>query len=109
MALPLLALQPGKLTREYIDGRRASYVSPIALFLFVVFLTFAVFNATGGNAMKFDSASIKAGTDQAARDAKDDNRDQMVKDILEKHARNCEITLIGEFEEPEWVVLPPQD
>ena len=42
--LPMLAWQPGRLTREYIDGRRASYVSPIALFLFVVFLTFALFN-----------------------------------------------------------------
>lgn len=40
--LPLLAWKPGKLTREYIDGRRASYVSPIALFLFCVFLMFAV-------------------------------------------------------------------
>jgi hypothetical protein len=45
--LPLLAWRPGKLTREYIDGRRASYVSPIALFLFVVFLTFAGFHALG--------------------------------------------------------------
>lgn len=45
--LPLLAWRPGRLTREYIDGRRASYVSPIALFLFVVFLTFAVFNVLG--------------------------------------------------------------
>ena len=45
--LPLLAWRPGRLTREYIDGRRASYVSPIALFLFVVFLTFAVFNLLG--------------------------------------------------------------
>ena len=45
--LPLLAWHPGKLTREYIDGRRASYVSPIALFLFVVFLTFALFNLAG--------------------------------------------------------------
>ena len=42
--LPLLAWHPGRLTREYIDGRRASYVSPIALFLFVVFLTFALFS-----------------------------------------------------------------
>jgi hypothetical protein len=40
--LPLLAWKPGTLTREYIDGRRASYVSPIALFLFCVFLLFAV-------------------------------------------------------------------
>lgn len=40
--LPMLAWKPGQLTREYIDGRRASYVSPIALFLFSVFLLFAV-------------------------------------------------------------------
>lgn len=40
--LPLLVWKPGQLTREYIDGRRASYVSPIALFLFCVFLLFAV-------------------------------------------------------------------
>ena len=47
--LPLLVWRPGKLTREYIDGRRASYVSPIALFLFVVFLSFALFSALGGS------------------------------------------------------------
>ncbi|MFM5930789.1 MAG: DUF3667 domain-containing protein [Novosphingobium sp.] len=40
--IPALALRPGRMTREYIDGRRASYVSPIALFLFSVFLMFAV-------------------------------------------------------------------
>src|SRR5690349_5024686 len=28
--LPLLIWRPGQLTREYIDGKRASYVSPIA-------------------------------------------------------------------------------
>jgi hypothetical protein len=39
--LPLLFLKPGRLTREYIEGRRASYVSPIALFLFSVFVMFA--------------------------------------------------------------------
>lgn len=46
---PLLVWRPGKLTREYIDGRRASYVSPIALFLFCVFLMFAVVKQFGGN------------------------------------------------------------
>lgn len=40
--LPALVFRPGRMTREYIDGRRASYVSPIALFLFAVFLMFAV-------------------------------------------------------------------
>lgn len=44
--LPMLVWRPGRLTREYIEGRRASYVSPIALFLFFVFLMFAVFHAT---------------------------------------------------------------
>lgn len=46
--LPLLALKPGELTRRYIAGERAKFVSPIALFLFSVFLMFAVFSAVGG-------------------------------------------------------------
>lgn len=45
--LPLLALRPGRLTRDYIDGHRARYVSPMALFLFFVFLMFAVFQMVG--------------------------------------------------------------
>ncbi|HUP67271.1 MAG TPA: DUF3667 domain-containing protein [Sphingomicrobium sp.] len=45
--LPLLAWRPGELTRRYIDGQRASFVSPVALFLFCVFLTFAVMGLTG--------------------------------------------------------------
>ena len=45
--LPLLAWRPGELTRRYIDGQRARFVSPIALFLFSVFLMFAVMELTG--------------------------------------------------------------
>ncbi|WP_379553961.1 DUF3667 domain-containing protein [Qipengyuania sp. DGS5-3] len=45
--LPKLIFKPGKLTRRYIDGERARFVSPIALFLFSVFLMFAVFQAIG--------------------------------------------------------------
>ena len=40
--LPLLAWKPGQLTRRYVDGERAKFVSPMALFLFSVFLMFAV-------------------------------------------------------------------
>ena len=43
---------------------------------------------------------------KAHRDAKDDSRSAKVKAILEKHARTCEITPLGEFEEPEWEVHP---
>lgn len=40
--LPLLVIHPGRLTRNYIDGKRTRYVSPLALFLFMVFLMFFV-------------------------------------------------------------------
>jgi hypothetical protein len=42
--LPMLLLNPGNLTRRYIHGERARFVSPMALFLFCVFLTFAIFS-----------------------------------------------------------------
>ncbi len=67
--LPLLAWNPGRLTREYVDGRRASYVSPIALFLFVVFLTFALFNLTS-NPISFTNkdAVVNLGVERAEAD-----------------------------------------
>ncbi|MEZ5693436.1 MAG: DUF3667 domain-containing protein [Altererythrobacter sp.] len=45
--LPLLAFRPGQLTRRYIDGERAKFVSPMAMFLFSVFLMFAIFQMVG--------------------------------------------------------------
>lgn len=42
--LPMLFWNPGDLTRRYVHGERAKFVSPLALFLFSVFLTFAAFN-----------------------------------------------------------------
>ena len=46
--LPLLAFRPGTLTHDYIHGRRARYISPLAMFLFTIFLMFFVFSLTGG-------------------------------------------------------------
>ena len=45
--LPLLVFKPGALTRRYIDGERAKFVSPMAMFLFSVFAMFAVFQMVG--------------------------------------------------------------
>ncbi len=45
--LPLLAFKPGELTRRYIAGERARFVSPMAMFLFSVFAMFAVFQMVG--------------------------------------------------------------
>ena len=46
--LPLLAWRPGELTRRYVEGQRARFVSPMALFLFSVFVMFALFSWVGG-------------------------------------------------------------
>ncbi|WP_432769604.1 MAG: DUF3667 domain-containing protein [Sphingopyxis sp.] len=49
--LPLLAWRPGDLTRRYIHGERARFISPLALFLFAVFLTYAVLAMVGAGAI----------------------------------------------------------
>jgi hypothetical protein len=53
--LPLLVWKPGELTRRYIEGQRARFVSPIALFLFTVFLMFGVLSLTGNANPHFGS------------------------------------------------------
>jgi hypothetical protein len=45
--LPMLAWCPGDMTRRYIAGERARFISPVALYLFTVFAMFAVLNLTG--------------------------------------------------------------
>ena len=45
--LPLLVANPGRLTREWIEGRRTRYVSPLAIFLFTVFLMFFALSFAG--------------------------------------------------------------
>jgi hypothetical protein len=58
--LPLLAWRPGELTRRYILGERARFVSPLALFLFSVFLMFAVLSAIGGRTAGQDPLAIQS-------------------------------------------------
>src|SRR6266404_7167500 len=45
--LPMLAWRPGEMTRRYVAGERARFISPVALYLFTVFAMFAVLNFTG--------------------------------------------------------------
>ncbi|RAK56908.1 DUF3667 domain-containing protein [Phenylobacterium deserti] len=45
--LPLLAFNPGRLSREWLQGKRMTYVSPLHVFLFAVFLVFLIPNFTG--------------------------------------------------------------
>lgn len=59
--LPLLAFRPGLLTRRYIDGQRTRYVSPMALFLFCIFLMYFVFSL----AAEGDSHNVQVKTEDA--------------------------------------------
>lgn len=50
--LPLLAFNPGRLTREWVEGKRTRYVSPLAIFLctlFVMFFALSFMPAPGGH------------------------------------------------------------
>ncbi len=72
--LPLLFWHPGELTRRYAHGERAKFVSPLALFLFTVFLTFAVVNQ-----LVPDDASVSdanRGSIQATIDSPDFGQEQ---------------------------------
>lgn len=50
--LPLLWLNPGRLTREWIAGRRTRYVQPLALFLCTLFVIFMALSFGGGTSVE---------------------------------------------------------
>lgn len=70
--LPLLALRPGELTRRYIAGERARFVSPMAIFLFSVFLMFAIFSSIGGPFGNGSSIKRERSTAQERAEARRD-------------------------------------
>lgn len=76
--LPMLTFKPGKLTRRYVEGQRARFVSPMALFLFTVFLMFAIFQVVGLTAPTgltgFSNADVEGAistVEQGARERRD--------------------------------------
>lgn len=77
--LPLLAWYPGELTRRYVHGERAKFVSPIALFLFCVFLSFAVFSWLTPSSISLENSA--PATAQEAANALDKDRAEIVADI----------------------------
>ncbi|MBC2778674.1 DUF3667 domain-containing protein [Parasphingopyxis marina] len=56
--MPLLILRPGELTRRFVDGERAKFVSPLGMFLFAIFLMFAVFQIYGVSLSNIDVDSV---------------------------------------------------
>lgn len=56
-SLPLLVRAPGRLSRDWMAGRRVRYVAPLHLFLFAVFLLFLIPNFTGRHLVNFGPSS----------------------------------------------------
>ncbi len=59
--LPMLVRRPGELTRRYVDGERAKFISPLALFLFSIFLMFAILTST----LNLNSLTVKSNVSEA--------------------------------------------
>jgi len=59
--LPMLAWRPGEMTRRYIAGERARFISPVALYLFTVFAMFAALNFTGTLGSAHSNVNLQGG------------------------------------------------
>lgn len=66
--LGALLFHPGKLTREYLDGRRRRYVLPLRVYLSASFLFFLLvkFAGVGGAPVSFQGAPVAPGARSAA-------------------------------------------
>jgi hypothetical protein len=69
--LPELALRPGALTRRYIDGERAKFISPLALFLFSALLMYATYSIFGSGGEAASKMSAQAAAEEMRGEVQD--------------------------------------
>ncbi|HEY0939162.1 MAG TPA: DUF3667 domain-containing protein [Steroidobacter sp.] len=103
--LPELFFRPGRLTRRYIDGERARFVSPMALYLFAVFLMFAVFSFTGGSSLSLPEGADVLGIRQEWKENIADDIEELNDKIEAQQERLAEPDLTGAAREREQEVL----
>src|SRR5690606_38451168 len=61
-----LLFRPGRLTNEYLIGKRKTYVPPVKLYIFISFLCFFILSfMTGGDDEPVDGQKIEAKKDIA--------------------------------------------
>ncbi|MBL8556031.1 MAG: DUF3667 domain-containing protein [Phenylobacterium sp.] len=65
--LPMLVFRPGRLTREWCLGKRTRYVSPLAIFLFTVFVMFMALSYAPAPKENSEVASQAVATADLAR------------------------------------------
>ncbi|MEL6258296.1 MAG: DUF3667 domain-containing protein, partial [Pseudomonadota bacterium] len=96
--LPRLAFRPGTLTRDYIIGRRARYVSPLATFLFTVFLMFFAFSFIGGNDLVDTAARDTVSLARTALAEAEDDRETVANDLAQAQINLAEASARGDSE-----------
>lgn len=87
--LPLLLFRPGELTRRYVHGERARFVSPLAMFLFSVFAMFAVLSVFGL------SLSNIPGMGMGARQGMEAARKGTMEELAEARERRAELARVS--------------
>jgi len=99
--LPALVFRPGRLTYDYIHGKRARYIAPMALFLFTVFLMFFVFGMMGGPDINGALAKVDGPTKQAVADLRRsiaDTKAELAKPKLTPQTRDALAATLLSFE-----------
>lgn len=111
--LPLLVFRPGTLTRNYVYGKRARYISPLALFLFTIFFMFFVFafvpapvdvNANAEGAQSAAADELRQTRDEAAaaleqaRAARDPNAAPSVQEQIAQRQVDAANAAIAQLE-----------
>jgi hypothetical protein len=64
--LPMLFFRPGTLTRDYVYGKRARYISPLAAFLLSIFLMFFAFSTIEIPQNTRDVSNVEASAEDLA-------------------------------------------
>ena len=98
--IPALIFKPGQLTRRYIDGQRTRFVSPLALFLFLIFLMFFVlsYTSSGKTDGNFSEAQ-KLGTQTKETITKElASTDQKIKALEEKIKKTTDVEAIADLQ-----------
>lgn len=57
--LPMVVFRAGTLTRDYVYGKRARFISPLAMFLLAVLMMFVVFAFAGGASVGVDDPAAR--------------------------------------------------
>jgi hypothetical protein len=86
-SLGLLLFRPGRLTLEYLQGKRVRYVLPLRLYLTFSLIFFALFKAGGVNVAKMDPADSKPPAAVHAQDKRTARgEDKLVAERQARHA-----------------------